>query len=270
LSNVAVYYVEAGDLARAAQLHTEQAAISHRLGDRGAEANALLNLGYDYALLGVYSSARAALEQALPMLQAVDARRESAYAMLNLGLVDWRLGDNDAAQTVIEQAQDALANLGDAFGHAAGLSYRALIFEQAGDMAGAQERFTQARDAFTGMGVRGYATDAMAGLARCALSRSDRDEALRQAGEVWAYMQAAGSQGMEFPIRAYLTCAEVFEWLGESERSRAAIEEGYRDLIRRAEKISTIDWGRSFLENVPEHRSLIEMRDRVARIPTTL
>jgi class 3 adenylate cyclase/tetratricopeptide (TPR) repeat protein len=264
LSNVAVYYAEAGDLARAAQLHKEQIAINHHLGDRGAEANALLNLGYDYALLGLYAPARAALEQALPMLQAIGARREKAYALLNLSLVHWRCGDTAAARGVLEQAQTELAGTGDTFGRAAGLAYRALVLEQSGDVAGAQQGFAQAQTIFEGMGVRGYAADASAGLARCALARGHRDEAQPRVNEVWVYLQQHGSQGMEFPSRAYLTCAEIFESLGDVERSRAAVEEGYRDLIQRAQKISSIAWGKSFLENVPEHRAIIERQDRIA------
>jgi class 3 adenylate cyclase/tetratricopeptide (TPR) repeat protein len=264
LSNVAVFYVEAGDLTRAAQLHQEQAAIDQRLGDRGSEANALLNLGYDYALLGVYSSARAALEQALHMLQAIGARREGAYALLNLGLAYWRGGDSHSAREVLARALSDLEATGDTFGRAVGLSYAALVLERSGELVEAQRRFDQARDILDAMGVSGYAADARAGLARCALAQGHRDEALQRANEVWVYVQQHGSQGMEFPIQAYLTCAEVFESLGEPDRSRAAVEEGYRDLIQRVQKISDAEWGKSFLENVPEHRALLERWDRIA------
>ena len=264
MSNVAVCYVESGDLAKAAQLHGEQATINHRLGDRASEANALSNLGYDYTLLGLYDAARGAQEQALRIDQAIGARRESAYAMLNLGLAYWRLGDNDAAQNVIQLAQDALVDLGDAFGHAAGVSYLALVTEQAGDVAGARERFEQAKDAFTRLNVHAYAHDALAGLARCALAQGDRNGARRHAMSIWDYLQQSSAQGMELPARAYLTCAEIFESLGDAERSRAAVEEGYRDLIQRTQRISSIAWGKSFLENVPEHRAIIERRDLVA------
>ena len=67
-----------------------------------------------------------------------------------------------------------------------------------------------------------------------------------------------GTHGMEFASRAYLTCADVFDAVGESELARAAVEEGYHELIQRADKISNADWRTSFLENVPEHRTLVE------------
>jgi predicted ATPase len=267
LSNVAVYYVEAGDLSRAAQLHAEQAAINHRLGDRGAEANGLLNLGYDYALLGLYSSARAALEQALPMVRAIGARREQAYAMLNLGLVHWRCGEGLAARQVLEQARGELLAVDDAFGHAASLSYLGLVLEQLDDTAAASRLFTEAYHLFTAMGVGGYAADVLADLARCALAQGDLGEAYRKAAAVWEYLSRHAAQGMEFPVWAYQTCADVFAALGESEKSRAALDKGYGELMVRAEKISDPGWRQSFLENVPEHRAIRETWERLSRQP---
>jgi tetratricopeptide (TPR) repeat protein len=269
LGNLAVSYVESGDLARAAQLHSQLAAINHRLGDRAREADALVNLGYDYVLLGMYELGRAALEQALRIYQAIGNRRGSAYALLNLGLAHWRSGDPHTARQMLEPVQIELAALGDVFARAAGLSYLALILEQAGDAAGAVQRYAEAHEILSAMGVHGYAADALAGLARCALAQGSLDEARRHVTEVWTDLEQHGAQGMEFPIRAYQTCAEILNALGESEKSRAAVEEGYRELIQRAEKISNIEWGRSFLENVPEHRVMLDMWDRVAGLPAT-
>lgn len=256
MNNVAVYYVESGDLAQAAHLHVEQAAINRRLGDRTSEANALSNLGYDYVLLGMYDSALQALERALQINQAIGARREGAYALLNLGLTYWRLADDVTAQKKISQGRDTLGDLHDAFGYAAGLSYLGLVLEHVGDMTNAQASFEQARDAFVGLGVAGYAHDALVGRARCALTQGNLDEARQCATEVWGYLEQHQAQGLEFPVRAYLTCAEVFEALGEADKSRAAIEAGRRELAQRAGKISDVAWRQSFLENVSEHQAI--------------
>jgi hypothetical protein len=63
---------------------------------------------------------------------------------------------------------------------------------------------------------------------------------------------------MEFPILAYQTCADLFAAVGDVERSRVAIEKGYRELLDRAERIGDPAWRFSFLENVPEHRTITE------------
>ena len=264
LSNLAVYYVESGDLARAAQLHQEQAAISQRLGERGNQANALMNLGYDHLCLGMYEAGREALEQSLRLFETFGARRELAYARLNLGLIYWRNSDLSAALNLLKSVQPELAAVGDTFAKAAGLSYLAIVFEQTSETCEAQQQFEAARGIFTQAGIRGYAADALAGLARCALALHDLETARRYAAELWNYLRLHGTQGMEFPLRAYLTCAEAYTTLGESDNARQAIEAGYYELIARAEKISRVEWGRSFLFNVPEHRALIDLWEQIA------
>jgi class 3 adenylate cyclase len=265
LTNLAVYYVESGDLARAAQLHQEQAALAERLRERSAQANALTNLGYDYLCLGMYEAGRGALEQSLQLLESFGARRESAYARLNLGLIYWRNSDLPAALNLLKSVQPELAASGDTFAEAAGLSYTALVLEQISETCEAQQQFAAAHDIFTQAGIRGYAADALAGLVRCALELQDLDAARRYAAELWNYLRLHGTQGMEFPLRAYLTCAEANTAFAEKDKARQAIEAGYNELITRAEKISRVEWGRSFLFNVSEHRMIIELWEEIAR-----
>jgi tetratricopeptide (TPR) repeat protein len=196
--------------------------------------------------------------------QQVGNRRENAYALLNLGLAYWRSDDTRAAREVLEQAQTELAALGDTFGRATGLTYLAFALEQTGEIDSAQWRFERAQELLERMGVHGFATDALAGLARCSLAQGNLNEARRCAGEAWDYLVQQKAQGLEFPTRAFVTCAQVFDTLGETEKSHAAIEEGYWNLISRAEKISNLEWGKFFLTNVPEHRALLDLWERVA------
>jgi tetratricopeptide (TPR) repeat protein len=265
LSNLAVYYVESGDLARATQLHQEQAAISLRLGERGNQANALMNLGYDYLCLGMYEAGQDALEQSLQLFEAFGARREMAYARLNLGLIYWRNSDLPAALNLLKSVQPELAALGDTFAEAAGLSYLAIVLEQIGETCEAQQQFEAARGIFTHAGIRGHAADALGGLVRCALAVHDLDAARRHAAELWNYLRLQDTHGMEFPLWAYVTCVEAFTALGDSDKTRRAVELGYHELITRAEKISQVEWGRSFLFNVPEHRTISELWEEIVQ-----
>jgi hypothetical protein len=107
--------------------------------------------------------------------------------------------------------------------------------------------------------MSGYAIDALAGLARCALAEGHLKQAQTHIARVWDYLQRSGVRGMEFPIWSYQTCAEVYRELGEPAKSRAALEMGYAELMARAKQISDADWRQSFLKNVPEHRAVQEM-----------
>jgi class 3 adenylate cyclase/tetratricopeptide (TPR) repeat protein len=263
INNVAVYYIESGDVARAARLHQTLADSNQRLGDRDSATNSLSNLGYSYSMLGLYPQARTALELALQYGRAIEARRESNYILLNLGLVHWRCGETDAARKAIEQANSDLTALSDAMGRAWGASYLGLVNEQAGAWGAAQACFAQARVQFQQMGVHGCAMDALAGIARCALADGDSASARDGAVQVWSYLQDPGSRALEFPILAYLTCAQVFEAADERDLCRKALEEGYQELQERAAKISDEEWRQSFLNNVAEHRKIQSFRQRL-------
>lgn len=64
---------------------------------------------------------------------------------------------------------------------------------------------------------------------------------------------------MEYPLRTYLCTADVLataETAGAS--AQKIIEAGYRELMRRAAKISDAEYRRSFLENAIENREIVE------------
>jgi class 3 adenylate cyclase/tetratricopeptide (TPR) repeat protein len=257
-NNVAVYFIESGDLAAAARLHQDVVDKARRLGDRSGMTNALTNLGYSYAMLGMFEQARAALEDGLQIAWAIDMRREGNYVLLNLGLVFWRCGQADLARGALLQAVAGLEAVGDLFGCAAGLAYLGLVSELDLDWETAGRLHQQAREKFARLGVDGYTVDALAGIARCALAQGDHQTGRQSVEQVWGYLQEKGPQGLEFPIWVFLTCAQVFAALGDGEKRQAALRQGNRELQQRAAKISDAAWRQSFLENVAEHRAIRE------------
>lgn len=264
LGRAATHYTESGDLARAVQLHAQAAEMARRLGDRNVEANAMGNLGYAYVQLGFSKLARGTLEQAIALNEALGAPGMRAYNLSNLGLACWRSGDGRTARRLEEQALNELKTIGDPFLWSECQMYIGLIAEQSGDYAGAVRHFTEAREGFKDIGMNAIGTDALAGLARCALAQGRLDEARQSAAEVWDYLCEHGTAGMEFLTRAYQSVSDVFDALEDREQSRAAVEAGYQELMVRADKISDAEWRKSFLENVPEHRAMVEIWERVA------
>ena len=100
-------------------------------------------------------------------------------------------------------------------------------------------------------------------LARCALAQGDLEEAGQEVGAVWNYLNESDTAIWEFPIRAYLTCADIFDALGETEKSHTAVKAGYNELITQADKLSDPDWRRAYLENMREHREIVAWWERV-------
>jgi class 3 adenylate cyclase/tetratricopeptide (TPR) repeat protein len=265
LSRVSVFYTESGDLARAQHLYREGLEIHGRLGNRAQEAGALANLGYCFVLLGLYKQGRGALEQALELAEGIGARRNRAYILQNLGLAYFRSGDGRTARRTLEQSLMDMVAVDDAWGRGATIYYLGLVMEASGDVAGAARRFQEAKGIFIDLGARGPSCDSLAGLARCALAQGHLDEARRQATEIWIFLKEHGTGGMDAPVWAYQTCADIFDALGEPEQARAAVEAGYREMMDRAAKITDPEWRRSFLENVAEHRALTEMSEELNR-----
>jgi hypothetical protein len=175
---------------------------------------------------------------------------------LNLALAYLRCGDAGAAGQALEQASGEFSSIGDRFGMAVSKSYLGLVRESQGQLHGAMSCYTEAAESLAAMGMTGYAHDACAGLARCALAQEELGAAGKHAVDLWGYLSAHGAGGMEFPMWAYSTCVEVFDTLGDLSRARCVAEAGYAELSRRAERISEPEWRASFLENVPEHRVL--------------
>jgi tetratricopeptide (TPR) repeat protein len=263
LNNVANYYMMAGDHGRAAELLTRQVAINRRQRDQVGVAHGLTNLAYNQLLLGQYEPAQEAIAQALQLTMTMGARRLSAYNRLNLGLAQIRLRRLASARQEIELAHQALLEVDDKFGVAASHSYLGMALERDGQPAQAAANYETAGQMMGDIGATGYAVDATAGLSRCALLGDDESQAEQLANEVWAYLRQTGAGGLEFPLLAFESCAQVFESVGNETDLQATIRASYHELSQRARRISDVEWRNSYLHNVPEHQALIERWERV-------
>jgi tetratricopeptide (TPR) repeat protein len=261
LTNVAFFYTEYGDLAKGARLLERQVRIIHHLGNREGESAGLANLGYNYVQLGLYPEAIEVLARAIDLAAAIGHRLYHLYGCLNLGLAHVRNREAEAALQVLGRCVQELETLHDRFGHAAVQSYMGLAEELSGDAEQALHYFTGARATLRDIGVPGYARDALAGTIRCELALGCSDEAYLHTEALWRHLLEEGAQGMEFPILAYETCANVFEASGDSEHACLAVDKGYGELMERAGKIGDEEWRKAFLENVPEHRRLVVRYD---------
>lgn len=261
LNNVANYHMVVGDHGQAADLLSQHVAISRRVGDPYGEAMGLLNLAYNYLLLGLYEPARDAAEQSLQLTESIGARRLSAYNRLNLCLAHTRLGMPSVAQQLLEAASPTLLQVEDTYGQAMCCTYLGFAFETAGQPTSAASAFAEAREKLDTTGAAGYAADALAGLCRSAMAQGDLGQAEQCALDLWSYLAQHGAGGLEFPVLAYLTCARAFEALGDAGKRQAAVEAGRKELMARAGRISDPDWRRAFLENVVEHRTIVNLTE---------
>lgn len=256
--NLSIHF-ESQDISRAVDLLNKAVEIVSRLNNQNFEATCLGNIGFLFALSGFPERGISAMKRALELGQIIENRRLVAYNRLNLGLAYTRLGDFQNAYSSINESLQEFNDIGDAFARAACHSYLGLAYEGDRDLASAQRHFTEAREVFEQIGARGYAFDAQVGLARCLLAVGNTAQAREMIAGIWAHLAKHGPEGMEFPGRAYLICAEIFRETGELDNMQAAVQEGRQQLLARADRMGDPTWQAAFLEKIPEHRFLLEM-----------
>lgn len=261
LNAIGNYYSDVGELSQAVECHYEGLAAARRARDRVNEARILVNLGDEYRILGLYDLAQDTLEQALKANEAIGARRERGYTLSNLGFLRAEQGQPEAARVLLEEGLAEAQSVGD--GRLQADVYKALAYvrERLGDPIGAVRAFEECKRYAERLQAVPLAMEATAGLARLALKANELGVTQSLAQTVWNYV---GEHGMDsLPFEAHLACAEVFTALGDLSAARGTVEGGYRELIARSYKIKEPEWRRSFLENVPEHKRLLGLWQRL-------
>jgi tetratricopeptide (TPR) repeat protein len=267
LTNVAILYTETGDIATAARLLEEQVQITRRIGNKAGEAIGLGNLGYDYVQLGLYDKGREALEHSIALAESIGLQLESAYQKLNLSLALLWSGAPDRCKSLLESTIPDLEEIGDLFGTGAGFNYLGLCLENSGDLEAAMEAYTESDRLFSEIGANSYALDPTGGLVRCLVNLNREEQARAIIDRIWLNIEGQHCAGMEFPMLAYLTCAEYYLSLNDLDSAARVLRSGYKELIKRANQISDTDWRRSYLENVAAHHRLIKLWERISQPP---
>jgi len=245
-------------VARATRLFEEIVELCSVAGLNFGESANRINLGYNYTQLGLYEQAVKTLEKAITLTSDIGANHFRAISQLNMGLALIRSGEYGRAKEMLGQAQNAMQEFRDQFNLASSHLYLGLCQEQNGERDGALDCFKNAADLFEEIQTPGYIVDAKAGIARIALLAGDVPRAQHLTRSISGYLADNGSQAIEFPALAYLTCAQVYEAIGQYDKLKSVVSTGYSDLITRAEKIEDVNWRQSFLSNIKEHQALIE------------
>jgi tetratricopeptide (TPR) repeat protein len=250
-----VVSLDEGNYAQSSAYLEQTLGIARETGARGIESGALRIQGLTCFHLGDYAAARAYCEEALCIL------RETGWSetpvVLALGWIAHRLGDNQTAREYGRQA------LHFAESHRTGRQALAsMLLGQAlaglGQLTDAADAYRQALALQREMGQRHLIPEPLAGLARVALAQGDHTQALAHVGEILDHLgDHPGLGGTIEPLRVYLTCYQVLR-AHDDPRAEEVLDVGYQLLQERADKIGDEDLRRSYLENVPYHRQIVE------------
>jgi tetratricopeptide (TPR) repeat protein/DNA-binding XRE family transcriptional regulator len=138
-------YLDAGGhYPEAITIHTCARHAARHVGDRAAEATALINLGAVDHRLGRHQQATDGFQQALALCREIGDRTGEARALNNLGLVDQLQGRYQQATEHLQQALAVFRENGDRTGEANALGHLGLIDRLQGHYQQATEHQRQA------------------------------------------------------------------------------------------------------------------------------
>jgi hypothetical protein len=112
------------------------------------------------------------------------------------------------------------------------------------------------------LGRQALVMESLATLARAHLAQGDTAQALASVETILAYLAEGGSlDSADQPLRNYLTCYRVLR-AADDPRNTEVLQIAYTTLQERAALIPDEETRRSFLENVPWHREIMEEMER--------
>ena len=262
LSMLGVVHSELGDYPAARDYYERALSIYRTTGDRRGETITLGNLGVVYCDLGDYEAARDDHQQALDLRVTIGDRWGEAVSLVNLGLVYHGLGENEAARKHCEQALTIQREIGDQRGQGYSLTYLGYALADLGELKVAAEVYGEAMRLRRELGQSSLAIDDLAGLARAAMAQGHSERALEQVEEILAWIEANGSEGIEYPLQVYLTCYRVLSATARGdtsaiERAQAILFRAHTTLLEQATSISDRALRRKFMENVKTNRDIV-------------
>jgi adenylate cyclase len=246
-----------GDYAAAGDYCGRSLLLARELGDRWYEANALGNLGAICDRVGDYSGARHHYEASLEIAHSMGDRSTEARVLANLGLLCHHLGEDQPGRECSQHALEIAQELGDPQCEAYAVTHLGHALAGLGQLAEAADTYRQGLALRQELGQPHLATEPLAGLARVYLLQENPIEAQAFIKEILGHLESHTLEGTEEPLRIYLTCYRVLT-ANHDPRAADLLKTAHCLLQERAARIVDEELRRSYLENVPAHREIVQ------------
>ncbi|GAB4269813.1 MAG: adenylate/guanylate cyclase domain-containing protein [Candidatus Promineifilaceae bacterium] len=258
LNNLVAIYHGLGDIVQAKIYCEEALSIAQTIGKRSNEATILTNLGAILHALGDLQDAYNYHLQAFSLSQSINDRLGESLASTNVALVLNDLGEYEKGLAYAELAAAIDQEIGDKHGQGYSLTAKALLLEGLKQLDTALATHKKARKLRRDIGQDAPAIDNLAGLTRLYLQQNKVKQALDLANEITEWLDKNGTEGVEFPLRAYHVCIEVYTAVGDNKKATKLLTTAYNLLINKSQQISDEDLRHQFLNAIPVHRMLVE------------
>jgi len=253
---------ELGDYGGAQQQYEAALQLCQALGWRYGELFLLGSIGNNAFELGDYAAAQRYHQQAILGYAEVGNRNNEALSLATLGLISHILGDQATAKALVEQALAMQQTIGDKNGESYSCTYLGHSLTALGDWPGALAAYQQAIALRQALKVGGQRLDSLAGLAHVLWLLGEQTQAQQHVATITAWLEEQGVDGVELPIRVYLTCYHILEataqqGVNQLRYAQQILAAGYCLLQQRANAIQDEVMCQRFLQNVPFNRELL-------------
>jgi adenylate cyclase len=194
------------------------------LGDPVGVARALIEKGRVLNHKGEPLPAREALDEALQLARAANARREVALALNNLGAAVWYQGDYVAARPLYEEGLALMRELGDKPGIAAALYSLGVMAVSEGNIAETRSRYQESLALRREIGDKRGISSALAGLGAVKIMDNDYPAARTLLEESLALRREMGDR--KGIAGSLASLGAVYARQGDYATARALFEEG--------------------------------------------
>jgi tetratricopeptide (TPR) repeat protein len=252
----AIHALHTGDVGAYLELTTASTAEFERAGDVRSACGMRVNIGFANTQLGRFGVAEQVLRETLATAERQGIKAISTGARNNLGMVLAYLGRLDEARAIEEEAAREFAAHGDRRLEGGSRTYLATIRMMAADLEGAEREARRAVEVLAGLAFS--RAQALATLARVLVAQRHVDEALSATAEALSLIEDAGGTSEDETL-IHLARAEALDAAGFRDDACAAIRIARDRLLARAEKISSAELRRSFLDEVPDHRRALSL-----------
>lgn len=253
--SVAIHY----DYGQAIKIYREAIGVFQSIGDLNSEASSRYNLAVNLMHLGQFAEAQACTETTLKIAKQVADPEQIAFALEQLGRLAQYRGEESRALTYFKQALKVVQPLRNDGLHGGILTNLADTLIRQGGYAHAETCLVQAKSMRENRLGPEAIVDELTGLAHLELARGNLARAAEYTQQFLALLQSnPGLPQSNDPARSVLTAYRVLK-TSHPPAAENLLDYAQSEIQRRANLITDLKLRQSFLEQVPEHREILEI-----------
>lgn len=255
LNNLGICWLEQGEYGKALPCYEEALLIRRSVGDRNGMATTLGNLGEIMRLHGDLEQAQVYYDESLQVAEEISYRVGVCWIRIYRSLALHLHGQEQEAACRAQEALDLAIQIQNQHLQARAMINLGHARAALGEVEEACACYERARALHREAGEQGQALDALAGLARAALSRGQIQAARGHVEDMLVSLGQHSLHAAKEPFRVYLTCYQVLLAAGEP-RAGEVLCSAYCTLQEQAKRIPDPRLRRSFLQGVAVHREI--------------